>query len=83
MNILHILKSYFIHFNHSLYNTLNIKNSIILPLYVNILFLFFLYVFFMLSINYHVPVSYKVFFLQLPWMYLVLDAYEIREVKLG
>ena len=55
-----ISKIYFIHFNISLYNTPNIKGSIILPLHLNILFLFFLYVSFILSlcfqittINYH------------------------------
>ena len=44
-------KSYFIYFNTSLYNTLNIKGFIFLPLHLNILsllfFLFFLYFSFM------------------------------------
>ena len=45
-----ISRSYFIHFNISLYNTPNIKGSIILPLHLNIFFNSF----FMFSINYHV-----------------------------
>ena len=40
-----ISKNYCIHFNISFYNTPNIKDSIILPLHLNILFLFFLYIF--------------------------------------
>ena len=36
-------KSYFIYFNTSLYNTPNIKGSIFLPLYLNIISLFIFY----------------------------------------
>ena len=44
-NILHQNKQ---SVNNSLYNTPHIKDSIFLPLHLNILFLFFLYIFFIL-----------------------------------
>ena len=40
-----ILKSYFFNFKVTLYNTSNIKNIIILSIYLNIIFMFFLYIF--------------------------------------
>ena len=56
-----ISKNYFIYFNISFYNTLNIKSSIILSFHLIFFFFFFFYVYFILSLCFQIIIIHTMF----------------------